>query len=203
VQYADPNVSRRKFERELAEYRALGGEYRRRGWFLIEAEFPKVLVALASAKLKPPALVMGVAFDYGNYDAAPPSVRIVDPFTGEPLKHKELPNPLNRALPQQELALSMPAGGLPGVQKVMLQGAQPYLQAYGPEEIPFLCLAGVREYHEHPAHSGDVWELHRASGAGRLVRLLEIIHRYGIEPIMGMGVQLIPQFNINYGPPPP
>jgi hypothetical protein len=203
VQYVDPGVSRRKFERELAEYRTLDGEYRRRGWFLIEAEFPTVLVALASAKLKPPALVMCIAFDYTNYDAAPPSVRIVDPFTGEPLKHKELPNPLNRALPQQELALSMPAGGVQGVQKIMLQGAQPYLQAYGPEEIPFLCLAGVREYHEHPAHSGDVWELHRPSGAGRLVRLLEIIHRYGIEPITGMGVQLVPQFNINYGPPPP
>ena len=77
------------------------------------------------------------------------------------------------------------------------------LQAYGPEEIPFLCLAGVREYHEHPAHSGDIWELHRASGAGRLVRLLEIIHRYGIEPITGMSVQLVPQFSVNYGPPPP
>ena len=84
-----------------------------------------------------------------------------------------------------------------------LQSVQPYMQAYGPEEIPFLCIAGVREYHDHPAHSGDIWELNRQEGAGRLVRLLEIIHRYGIEPIAGFGVQLVPQVGINYGPPPP
>jgi len=74
---------------------------------------------------------------------------------------------------------------------------------YSPDESPFLCLAGIREYHSHPAHSGDLWELRRASGAGRLVSLLEVIHRYSIEPITGFGVQLVPQNGLNYGPPPP
>lgn len=197
VQYADSSVSRKKFEREIAEYHALSDEYRRRGWFFVHAEYPRVLIVLATPKLRPPAVVMGVAFDYTNYDAAPPSVRIVDPFTGEPYKLKELPNPLNRGLPQQEIAVP----GLPPGAKMMVGAAQPLLQAYG-EDVPFLCLAGVREYHEHPAHSGDVWELHRASGAGRLVQLLEIIHRYGVEPITGFQVQLVPQVSLNYGPPP-
>ena len=85
---------------------------------------------------------------------------------------------------------------------MMATPLQPLMQAYGPDDIPFLCLAGVREYHDHPAHSGDVWELHRASGAGRMVRLIEIIHRFGIEPIIGFGVQLVPQIRLNYGPPP-
>jgi hypothetical protein len=34
AQYADPGVSRRKFDREISEYRRLGEEYRRRGWIL-------------------------------------------------------------------------------------------------------------------------------------------------------------------------
>ncbi len=198
VQYTDPDVSLIKFDREIAEYRACGEEYRRRGWILAEVEFPRVLVIFAAPKLKPAAIVMGVTFDFANYDAAPPSVRIVNPFTGEPYKLKELPNPLMRTLPTQEISIP----GLPAEQKMMVGAQQPYMQAYGPDEIPFLCLAGVREYHDHPGHSGDLWELHRASGAGRLVRLLEVIYRYGIEPIAGFGVQLVPQVGLNYGPPP-
>lgn len=78
------------------------------------------------------------------------------------------------------------------------------MQADGPNEVPFLCLAGVREYHEHPAHSGDVWELHRTEGAGRLVRLLEIVSKYGVEPIVSLQVQLIPKITgFSFGTPPP
>lgn len=196
-QYVDPNVSRAKFDREIAEYRELAEQYRRRGWFLVHAEFPAVLVVLATTKTKPAAVVMGVAFDYSNYDAAPPSVRIVNPFSGEPYKLKELPSQLPRAVPQQEVVVPGPAAG-----KLMFEVAQPFMVAHDPDEIPFLCLAGVREYHEHPAHSGDVWELHRKTGAGRLVRLLEIVDRYGVAPISGLNVQLVPQVGFNYGPPP-
>jgi len=198
AQYADPNVSRTKFDREIADYRKLENQYRARGWLMTHAMFPRVSLVLAAPKLKPPAIVIGVEFDYTNYDAAPPSVKMVNPFTGEPYKMKDLPTPLNRAMPQQTSQIP----GLPAGARVMLNVVQAYMQAYGPEEIPFLCLAGVREYHDHPAHSGDVWELHRASGAGRLVRLLEVIHRYGIEPIASYEVQLLPQVGFNFGSPP-
>ena len=72
-------------------------------------------------------------------------------------------------------------------------GQQPLMQAAKPEDIPFLCIAGVREYHEHPAHSGDAWELHRKAGAGRLVRLLEVIDTYGVRPISGYNIELVPR----------
>lgn len=199
VQYAEPNVSRRKFDRELADYRSMGESYRSRGWFLLDSEFPTVFVALCAPHIKPPAVIMGVSFDYTNYDASPPSVKIVNPFTGEPYKFKDLPNPLNRALPPREVQLP----GMPPEQKMVVPNMQQLMQGYGPEDIPFLCLAGVREYHSHPAHSGDLWELHRATGAGRLVRLLDVIYRYGVAPITGFGVQLVPQVGLNYGPPPP
>lgn len=204
AQSTDPVLSKRKFEREVAEYRSLGDQYRQRGWFLVEAEFPNVLVVLAAPQLTPAAVVMGVAFDYSNYDASPPSVRLVNPFTAEPYKMRELPTPLNRALPQEQIPLEglQPLPALPAGARMIFRQAQPYMQAFGPDEIPFLCIAGVREYHEHPAHSGDLWELHRANGAGRLVRILEIISKYGIEPIPGFGVQLVPQVTINFGMPP-
>ena len=80
----------------------------------------------------------------------------------------------------------------PGAVMPMLVQEQPLMQAY-PDGIPFLCIAGVREYHEHPAHSGDVWELHRPVGAGRLVRILEVIDTYGIRPLKGYNINLTPQ----------
>jgi hypothetical protein len=197
-QYIDPTVSRRKFDREVAEYRAMGEEYRRRGWLLIDADFPRVLVALCAPNLKPSPVVMGVAFDYANYDALPPSVRIVNPFTAEPYKLKDLPNPLLHSLPGQEIAVP----GMPPGPRMRIANVQPYMQAFSPDEIPFLCLPGVREYHAHPAHSGDAWELHRTSGAGRLVRLLDIVHQYGVAPVAGFDVQLVPQVNLSYGATP-
>jgi ABC-type dipeptide/oligopeptide/nickel transport system permease subunit len=97
-QFVDPRVSRAKFDREIAEYHDLGSDYRRRGWLLVRAEFPWILVVLAAPQLKPPAIVTGVAFDYTNYDMRPPSVRLVDPFTGNPYKAKELPTHLKRSV---------------------------------------------------------------------------------------------------------
>jgi hypothetical protein len=135
--------------------------------------------------------VTGVAFDYTNYDVEPPSVRLVNPFTGQAYLAKELPIRLDRdvsasqPLPQQVLPLGLPM--------LRISQLQPYMQWSSPEDIPFLCVAGVKEYHEHPAHSGDAWELHRAAGAGRLVRLLEVVSRYGVESIKAYGVQLLPQ----------
>jgi hypothetical protein len=190
-QYADPDVSRRKFEREVEEYRRNEASYRGRGWFLIDADFPRVLVMLSAAKLKPPAVITGVRFDYSNYDAAPPSVQLVDPFTEEPYKAAELPTTLKRQVVGPALPEGVPLP--PGADMAQFVTHQPLMQFYGPEDVPFLCLAGVREYHQHPAHSGDAWELHRRSGAGRLVRLLEVIDTYGVRPISGYNVELVPR----------
>jgi hypothetical protein len=184
AQYADPDVSKRKFDREIAEYRALEKGYRERGWFLITADFPRVLVVMAAPQLRPPAIVTAVLFDYTNYDAEPPSVHLVDPFTEEPYRAKDLPITLNREVNGAEV-LAIPFN-IPGIR---FNQVQPYMQASSPDEIPFMCIPGVREYHSHPAHSGDAWELHRAAGAGRLARLLEVVQRYGVEPITGYAVQ--------------
>ena len=208
-QFADPAVSRRKFDREIAEFRSQADEYGRRGWFLAEGEFPHALVILATAKTQPISILCGVWFDYSNYDAAPPSVRLVHPLTREPYKWSEVPTRLLRmpAPPDAgEAAQPLP----PGVAQALAQGVaqaqlvvpQPLMQAYGDDDIPFLCIAGVREYHEHPAHSGDHWLSHRSSGAGRVIRLVEVISKYGPETIDGFEVQMKPTIRFHIGVPP-
>lgn len=165
------------------------GTYRKRGWFLLKARFPDVLVLLTAPHVSPPAIVTGVTFDYTNYDAAPPSVRLVDPFTLTPYRQRDLP--LERQLLRTVGNGPQEVAGLPP--GVVLHQRQPLLVAHGPDDIPFLCIAGTREYHEHPAHSGDAWELHRQAGAGRLVRILDVIHTYGVAPINGYAITLTPQ----------
>ncbi len=191
-QFADPAVSRKKFNREIAEFRSRADEYRHRGWYLVQAKFPEALVILATAKTQLVTIMCGVLFNYSNYDAAPPSVRLVHPLTCEPYRLSELPTPLFRRLPETDTS-----GPKPGEMRV-----QPFMQAHRPEDVPFLCLAGVREYHDHPAHSGDQWESHRNSGAGRLIRLVEVVSKYGLETIAGFGVQIVPKVQFALGEPP-
>ena len=185
-QYVDPKVSRAKFDREITDYRSMEDDYRARGWFLVKARWPLAVVVLASNKTIPPAIVTAVQFDYTNYDAEPPSVRFVDPFSGRLLLFKEIPSRLPRMIIGPEM--TMPDGT-----RAQLRKPQELMQADAQEDLPFLCVSGVKEYHDHPGHSGDPWEIHRSAGEGRLVRLLAVISKYGLEPVMGFNVNLVPQ----------
>ena len=186
AQYVDPVVSHAKFDREIAEYRSVEADYRARGWLLVNAEWPLAVVVLASKKTKPPTIVTAVQFDFTNYDAEPPSVRLIDPFSGRVLPSKDVPTHLPRTIVRPEM--TMPDGS-----KMQRVEKQDLMQAHSPEEAPFLCIPGVKEYHDHPGHSGDPWEIHRSGGEGRLVHLLSVISKYGLEPVSGLNVQLVPQ----------
>lgn len=181
VQTVDPAVSREKFDAELAQYRQLEREHQSRGWWLLEAEFPTVFVVFATSKLTPPAVVCGALLDFTNYDAEPPSVRLVSPFTRRPYLMKELPTVLLR----RQIA-NIGGGGPAGLgapQGLQMVTAQPLMQAHSPDDVPFLCIPGVREYHEHPAHTGDAWLSHRGRGEGTLYAILHSIYQYGVQPI--------------------
>lgn len=201
-QTVDPEVSRAKFDREIADFRSLASDYGARGWFLAEASYPLALVVLAAPQLSPAPLVTGVLFDYTDYDLRPPSVQLVNPFTRIPWRREELPTSLRRRA--QDQALVIPGLQLPpGAAPPRIAQLQDLIQAY-PDGVPFLCIAGVREYHEHPAHSGDLWELHRPAGAGRLARILEVIDTYGVRPLTGYNIALVPQVTgFRQGEPPP
>ena len=76
------------------------------------------------------------------------------------------------------------------------------MQANSPDDLPFLCVPGVKEYHDHPGHSGDPWEIHRTAGEGRMVHLLGVISNYGLEPVIDFQVKLVPQISFRVSEPP-
>jgi hypothetical protein len=171
--FVEPSVSRAKLDRELSNFLQHAKVYRRRGIWLLEYDFPTVLFALAAINLKPYMVVpCGVLLDFSNYDVDPPSVRFVNPATMVPLKANEIPYKFVRQ-------------GLNGEPTALVQEWTP------DDDRPFLCLQGVREYHDNSGHSGDPWLLHRGSGAGTLMYLLNSLAKYGVEPISQIHVQLV------------
>lgn len=192
-----------KFEREIAQFEAQAARMREHGVLLLDVSQPTVQVAFAAPQLQPAGIVVTVMFDYADFDLQPPSVAFVNPFTGERLRSDQLHTQMVRGVEQP---LQLPPGMQPdplggGPARPTLLVSQALIQAHD-GGWPFLCLPGVREYHEHPRHSGDPWELHRTTGAGSLVRLVDTIRKYAVEPIQGWGVQLTPQVSFNQGPPP-
>ena len=191
----DPSVSRAKFERELAEWRRQQDVYDQRGIWLLKADFPAVFAVFAAPKLKPPSVVFGALLDFTNYDLWPVSVQLANPFTRVPYKQKELPVQFKRRVP----AVTPEALAAQGI---MLQdGEQPMAIAHDPADVPFICLPGIREYHDHPAHSGDSWLLHRGRGEGTLYFILDQLYKYGVEAIKTYQVGM--QFVISYHGEPP
>lgn len=216
----DRAVSRAKFERELADYRRMDGDYIRRGWLMVRAEFPKIIVLFAAPQLKPSGVVLGVRLDFTNYDLWPPSVTFVHPFTLEPLPPEQV-IPIHKRLPPVPLAgvalpgaiqiaqagpfqipAEQPADGVEGM--FMIQREPQNLVQAHEGGSPFLCVAGVREYHQHPFHSNDPWLAHRATGVGTLYHILDIIHRHGVAPLqqwklhVNLNVQIgeaVPDYN--------
>jgi hypothetical protein len=175
----DPAISRAKFERELAAYNEIAADQRQLGWWILAADFPEVFVVFVGPQLRPPAVLFGAVLDFTNYDLWPPSVTIVNPFTVEPLAMREIPAQLRMGRRVQQML------EVPGLGQVPGEIEQQLLAAHGPDDLPFFCIPGVREYHEHPAHTGDDWLSHRARGEGTLYFLLEKLYRYGAEPIKG------------------
>lgn len=173
----DPAVSAAKFDEQIRIFRTNAALYRQRGCWLLDAKFPHALFVFCSPKTRPGAVVTGVQFNFENFDLWAPSVIFVNPFTCEPFKVGQLPTTMRRAVPgPMGMALSELIAQYPGT-----------------DALPFLCLAGVREYHSHPAHTGDSWLLHRDQPEGQLAYLLDTVLKYAVEPIDGfqIGMQIM------------
>ena len=92
-------------------------------------------------------------------------------------------------------APAVPGASPERVQSMIQQGLaapQALTLANSQDDPPFICLPGIREYHDNPAHSGDPWLLHRTSGAGSLAFIADKICSYGASQITELQVQLQP-----------
>lgn len=183
----DPAVSRAKFDREISEFQELETRYREEGVLLLQASYPTATLAFAAPHLRPaPPVVFGIEVDFTNYDAQPLAVRFIDPFTGRRLVGRDLPpkgitphgfwTQRRKGDPTQtEKGIELPVTGS------LVQG--------GPDDWPFLCIPGTREYHQNPYHSNDPWLAHRAKEEGTLQHIVETLVVHGIEPVKGYAPQ--------------
>jgi hypothetical protein len=197
AQAVHPLVAEVKFNREVEQFKAQSARMRARGILLVEVAAPTVTVAFATPHIRPQGIVTAVRFDYSDYDLLPPSLTFVDAFSGERLAADQLLTWMVRGIQQPMPQIPGLPEGAPGAQP-MLVTQQPLIQNHD-GGWPFLCLPGVREYHEHPGHSGDPWELYRTTGAGSLVRLVDTIHKYAVEPISDWGVQILHRVGFSIG----
>jgi hypothetical protein len=123
------------------------------------------IATVAIGDLSVPAITASIRLRFDNYDLWPPSLTFIDPRTGGP------------AAP----VVSAPDTVNGEVRNVLLGH---------PNGLPFLCVPGVREYHEHPQHTGDDWLLHREAGAGRLAVICDIVWRRMARNVLGVMVNL-------------
>lgn len=172
LQYMEPEVSLIKFKEEMGDFHKIRNDWREKGVFLIHEDYPIVEFMFTTPKLNPSAIAFAVRIDFTNYDIEPPSLKFICPFT-------------KRMLNRQEILLKffqikMPDKVNPNVPIQNQIQHQDLLQG---NEKPFFCIPGVKEYHDHPAHSGDSWLLYRTKGEGRLGFILDQLYNHSIALI--------------------
>jgi hypothetical protein len=177
MQVVDPRVSETKFQQELDTFYAAEAVHRMRGIFIIKASFPDMVFVFTAPQLRPSPLVFAVKVNFDNYDLEPLSVLFIDPYSWVPLE--AAPVPLYRKVIKADQTIELHEL----VQK----------ESTG---LPFICLPGIREYHLHPAHTGDLWLLHRGKGGeGTLGFILDKLYIYGIQGIGTFQMQLQAMIN--------
>lgn len=181
-QVVDPVVSMKKFEQETGQFCESAAIHRSRGIIMLDRRFPNIKIAFCSPQIKPFPIVFAVNIDFTNYDLEPLSVRFINPFSFELISHQELSHDFKRKING--------INGQPQFQKLCLE-------LHG---LPFICLPGIREYHEHPDHSNDPWLTHRGKGGeGTLGFIIDKLWEYGIQALNGFNIQInatIPQLQL-------
>lgn len=170
----DPIVSREKFQREFDLWKA-NSKSAERGWLLLNYDNTELTIELAfiasiamsSGSSFLPIIACGVRLTYENYDLWPPSLTFIDVVSREPQK-------------PHVGAIVQTTGG---PQNLVIDG-------HPTTHRPFLCLAGIREYHTHPQHTGDDWLLHRAAHEGSVSTICDRIWRLMVKNIMGLQVNM-------------
>ena len=166
-----PEVTRQKIERELMLWRENEETYHRRGWILLRYREQEVDVGflgkLPIGPLAVPVMAACVRIDFTNFDLWPPSLEFIDPMTGD------YAPPVVQALVETD----------EGPRNLIVQG-------HPDTNRPFFCVPGIRQYHDHPQHSGDSWLLHRDTGAGSLATICDRVWRAMARNLLGIHLEM-------------
>lgn len=175
LQVVDPMVSKEKFDQETNLFLNSMATHRKRGIIVLDCAFPDIKLTFCAPQLKPCPVVFSVNINFTNYDLEPLSVKFINPFTYQLLKLPELGNQFIRKTGEI-------VNGKPQIVPLAL-GL--------PDGTPFICLPGIREYHNHPDHSNDPWLSHRSKGGeGTLGFIIDKLYQYGIMSLNGFMLQM-------------
>jgi hypothetical protein len=189
-QFADERVTLAKFERQVNDFETHAAAYRKEGVISLKIKFPVFEFAfLARETLIPtnlqantdvnskisiyrpvPFFIFAIRLDYSNFDVSPPSLRVINPFTSELDSNVGYP-PFITPHQQNQNSLIDPSQKLIN-QNILLTDNDGRL---------FICLRGLKEYHEHPHHNGDSWFLYRIKGKGNIINVLDQLQLYAIS----------------------
>lgn len=202
-------VAHRKFDREVAKLRAQEEMLAAQGCLVRRVDFPEVDAIFLPQQVahiqqfvqrqsflhlpsgSPPQIEerfaplpplaprsFGVRVSLEGFDLQPPSVEFRCPISWRILAEDEVPV---RGFLRLEDGRSQPV--TPG--KHPLTGRQ------------FLCLRGVREYHDHPQHNGDDWMLYR-----RDIGLVDVLLGVAQTCLRGLvHIRTAPALQMNFFPP--
>lgn len=185
-QVVDLEVSKTKFLAEVTQFKKAELFHRERGVILLKEAFPVIELGFCAYRVRPLVMTFAVRLDFTNYDLDPISVKFIDAVTGIELVRNAVPLPFNRMIKKEAKE------GEPTTTEVTS-----LLAAHPPQNIPFLCLPGVREYHQHPFHSNDPWLDHRGKGEGTLGFIIDQLVIYGTQPIAGVLPSMVQMAALN------
>ncbi len=170
----DPAVSIAKLDRQFADWEAGRPRHEGRGLLLLGRSELQVDIGFC-ARLPIGhandlvAMPLAVRFDFRNYDLWAPSVRLIDPIDRRWL--------IDARLGAIDFENTAPDGTPLNL----------FVAHHPDTSRVFLCWRGVREYHNHPEHSGDDWLLYRDAGHGRLGGLCDLLLRLTVANVVGIG----------------
>lgn len=165
----DARVSKLKFELEVERISAQAAALQKRGVLIQKIQYPVVEAIFIPRKnvalclpvelppdgSLPPGSIRQLSIEYhavtgkafgariflDDFDQRAPSVVFCDPFTWEELTYDKLHR--GNHIGSDNKAFNV------------------ILDAHPLTKKPFLCMRGIREYHEHPQHTGDDWMQYR------------------------------------------
>lgn len=157
-----PELSRQLFEEEVGKILGNADLMVDRGWVVLIASYPEFTVAVKHRKTN---RIRVFRFVFDEWNDLPPKLSLVD---GETLQ--ELPGAMwpTDGLGHWHHTGWISAGGISTSQ-------------------PFMCMAGIREYHTHQSHVNDSWENYKSvSGfdlGGIVMKVTEVFQKSDVQTV--------------------
>jgi hypothetical protein len=121
-----------------------------RGWLILRYEYPTLVFTMRHRKS---CRVRVFSLNFEGWNDRPPSLTLLTCDADEELPHSQWPkNPPGRTY--------WHPGGWTSPSGIFLPSK------------PFMCMIGIREYHEHQQHVADAWENYKNQSSYELPQLL-------------------------------